>query len=436
MNDLVAEGLKWVGASVAALASIALFSMTPANDDLYPTVSEAHLPHRATSSSDPQPYPTDPNFLELREPRDPSRRFRRKREPRICYVESDEEPDDWAEERKSFNAHMLNQHGLKVCDYAFDKKLPPVPKLQLKRRKGPQPLKRARDEYESTAGAGPSNQGASSSHGDRDAKRHKLERKSTEPDLDSKDIPPSSLSGFGDLNKGPSNKGQGKLAPPSTPVAGPSNAMPTPPNTPPAVGSRAAVQPQGILASKSWIDTPPLTPSGTPATLDRASILASQQEMNVDEPAACPSTAARLSSSGAVQEQAPMSPRTPRPQRSLSRCSSVSSLSSLPSAPPTQRASSPMDSPRSSLRDISSSYNVPSPDPADAPRYALRSRANKEQSPTPSRGATPEKAEKLQPAGGRKTRSSAAKRAAGSPKAAYSPVRRSPRTRGKRPVRW
>lgn len=388
MNGLVAEGLKWVGASVAALASIALISMTPPNLDMYPA-----------------PYPTDPNFLELREPRDPRRRFKGKREPRICYVESDEEPEDWAEERRSFHAHMLNRHGLKVRDFAFEQTLPPVPKAVQKRkekRRGPQPLKRTRDMLEPTDTdvAGPSTQGASTSEDTPRRKRARLERRPTEPIPESQGMQPSSLSGFGDVPEGPSSQTQ---APPSTPPAGSSSGIPTPPTTPHTVESAAPSQSQG---------TPSLRPrsearrASTQITARR--VAAGDDAMDVDEPSAGPSSADK----GSAAMPAHFT-------RSLSRCSSLTSLSSA--APASQPAGTlaPVGR-RPSLKDISSAYNMASAT-ADTRTGAPQDRRST--SATPPRGASPGKRQ----GAARKTRSSAAKRAGGNPKVVPDSPRRSPR---------
>ncbi|GJE84369.1 hypothetical protein PsYK624_004450 [Phanerochaete sordida] len=405
MNGIVAEGLKWVGASVAALTSIALFSMAPPNDDMYPT-----------------PYATDPNFLELREPRDPRRRWR-KREPRVCYVENDEEPEDWAEERRSFNANQLAKHGLKVCDYAFERKLPPVPKAQLKRkekRKSPQPLKRTRDalDWDSLPIAGPSSQGASATEESRAAKRARLERRPTEPMPASQEMRLSRISGFGSGPAGPSGQRQAKPAPPSTMPAPPSNAIPTPPITPSPASSRARV----ASSSKSRVDTPLSTPRATPRALPREP---ADVPMDVDEPPASRAPASSWSLTDLPIDDTMLARHL---QGSLSQCSSLTSLASL--APGR----------RSSLRDISSVYNV-SPQPAaSAPPHAPRGRSSKPKSKsgTPaksasssSRGASPT-GRQAGASATRKTRSSAAKKAAGTPKDA---PRRSLRTKRKQAAR-
>lgn len=428
VGAMVLDRLRRVGESVVAIAGRATPSSSQLEDDLE-SVS------RAYHDECDRRFSTPPRFKSPAPDGEPSTSQSTANEP-------PSQPSEEEEERRRHAAQMWSECRVKVRDFAYESKLPPVPPTRPRPIPlpygGRRPLRRAweecfgqeEDHFEEAEG--------------REPKRRKLERTVTEPIPSSQNQPPSQLPGFGDLED---------IHDASFDLGDSDNEFDTPGLDDGHQNDESldvvfldwadsgAVRPEG------WIDTPPISPGGSYVPLPHAAIASRPASLmdidTVDIPQEPTNT--ELEPSQEVEQTQIFEP-SPLPVNSIaatSLLSSLTSLSSTPSSPPTPRLSRTHSRPRrTSLRDISMHYNSrppTPPSPVPTPRYLLRNRAaSKPGSPVPRTGAR-----RLSGAASpssrppRKTRSSAAKRTTGSVKAAppSKPVRRSPRNKSGRASR-
>ncbi|KIP12740.1 hypothetical protein PHLGIDRAFT_123825 [Phlebiopsis gigantea 11061_1 CR5-6] len=410
VGAMVLDRLRRVGESVVAIASRATPSSSQISDDLESS------PAPAVEPATPQP-PADE-----------------------ALPQSSEEE----ELRRRHAAYMLSEHRIKVRDFAYESKLPPVPRSRPRPillgygglgYGGRRPLRRA---WEECFGQEEAHFGSSE---DREPKRRKLQRMATEPIPSSQSQPPSQLPGFGDSEEVPFVLRDSDIEF----------------STPRLDGQTADDLPDVVLldwsdteAAEGWIDTPPISPGGSYVPLPHTAAVSRPASLMDVDAVGSPQGPGSLDPSNTQEvEHTHIVEPSPLPAHSItatSLLSSLTSLSSCSSSPPsTPRLSRAHSRPRRpSLRDISTHYNSrppTPPPPVPTPRYLLRNRApSRPGSPAPRAGshrvsgARPSAASPSRPP--RKTRSSAAKRATGSVKAAPpKPVRRSPRNQSGRASR-
>lgn len=427
VGAMVLDRLRRVGESVAAIAGIASPSSSQTNNGVTSTSQVYHDEWLATPSS-PSPEP-----LEVAAEQAGSH---------ISAIQAPTPPYNEEEERKRHAAHMLDVNGIKVRDFAYESKLPPVPVPRLGFGGQRRPLKRTWEELDEEE------EYHSGETEDREAKRQKLQRELTEPIPSSQNMPPSQREGFGTL-KDLSNAslamgdsdGIGETAPQAStsrqqlPVADQPDAALL--DWPVDFGSEEP----SMSRPEGWIDTPPLTPGGSYAPMPQVEAASVGSLMDLDPVETSQEPAATEPHPFPEVEQTQSFPSIPAVVQSTTLTSLFSSLTSLPSSPapllPSPSRSCSFHG-HTSLRDISMNYNVrspSSPSPTPTPRYLLRNRVGA--SPVSRSGSR-----RLSNAGlssrpqTRKPRSSVAKRATGSVKATSSkPVRRSPRNKGSRATR-
>ncbi|KAG6817863.1 hypothetical protein H0H87_001695 [Tephrocybe sp. NHM501043] len=268
------------------------------------------------------------------------------------------------------HAVLLAELGIKVRDFAYESKLPPVQPYRVRQiQPGPRPLKRVTRD----GGADEEDIFQTSSKAEASSlKKPRLEREDTEPDMTQHQVNPARARGFVNINN----------YVPQTPSCSQSQ---------PPWFSQPSSQPLESQESEPYVVTPIVTPNGSyqwpevnttsdvPASqLDTESqsndpLLLTYSQFGMVEPESQPDIQVSeaevmdTTGTGLVGKLTPMS--------SLSSIGSDAPASPLPLVPRTSNfAISGRDSPLTSFFTSSASHTRPTTPPAPASRYQLRRR--------------------------------------------------------------